>query len=245
MEQTRRKFFGLAAGGAAMAGLPGCTMPVREPAVPSGLHARATVLGVPNERFHPASGAAPLEAEFITTLTRHVARTGASLDGPLPKIDMLAVSGGGENGAFGAGLLCGWTAQGTRPEFEVVTGISTGALTAPFAFLGPRYDAQLKAVYTELDAKKVLVARYFTAALWDDAMADNAPLYKTISHYLDDRMLADIARAYEGGRLLLVASTDLDAQQPVIWNVGAIAKSGYPKAAETIRKVLLASAAIP
>ncbi|SEO11362.1 Predicted acylesterase/phospholipase RssA, contains patatin domain [Rhodospirillales bacterium URHD0017] len=228
-----------------MAGLPGCATPVREPAVPSGLHARATVLGVPNERFHPASGAAPLEAEFITTLTRHVARTGAPLDGPLPKIDMLAVSGGGENGAFGAGLLCGWTAQGTRPEFEVVTGISTGALTAPFAFLGPSYDPQLRAVYTELEPKQVLLPRSLTAALFDDAMADNSPLFATISKYLDQRMMADIARAYDEGRLLLIASTNLDAQQPVIWNVGAIAKSGHPKALDTVRRILLASAAIP
>jgi hypothetical protein len=84
-----------------------------------------------------------------------------------------------------------------------------------------------------------------TAALFDDAMADNAPLFKTISHYVDDRMLAGIAQAYDAGRLLLIASTDLDAQVPVIWNIGAIAKSGNPKAADTIRRVLLASAAIP
>jgi hypothetical protein len=91
----------------------------------------------------------------------------------------------------------------------------------------------------------VLIKRFVTAALWDDAMADNSPLYQTISRFLDDRLVADIARAYDGGRLLLVASTDLDAQQPVIWNIGAIAKSGHPKAVDTIRRVLLASAAIP
>ena len=84
-----------------------------------------------------------------------------------------------------------------------------------------------------------------TAALFDDAMADNSPLFKTITKYLDDQMLADIAKAYDAGRLLLIASTDLDAQQPVIWNIGAIAKSGHPKGPDTIRRILLASAAIP
>jgi len=228
-----------------MASLTSCSTPVREPAVPRGLHARATVLGLPNERFYPASGAAPLEAEFYATLGRHVARTGVPFDAPRSKIDMLAVSGGGENGAFGAGLLCGWSVQGTRPEFEVVTGISTGALTAPFAFLGPSYDPQLRAVYTELEPKQVLAKRFITAALFDDAMADNSPLYATISKYLDQRMMTDIARAYDEGRLLLIGSTNIDAQQPVIWNIGAIAGSGHPKALDTVRRILLASAAIP
>jgi len=87
--------------------------------------------------------------------------------------------------------------------------------------------------------------RYFTAALWDDGMADNSPLFKTISRYLNAELLADVARAYDDGRLLLIGTSDLDAQQPVIWNIGAIAKSGHPKAAETIRRIMLASAAIP
>jgi predicted acylesterase/phospholipase RssA len=158
---------------------------------------------------------------------------------------LLAVSGGGENGAFGAGLLCGWSEQGTRPIFELATGVSTGALTAPFAYLGSSYDPQLRAVYTQITASRVLVKRYFTAALFDDAMSDNSPLFKTISGYLDEAMLADIGRGYDEGRLLLIGTTDLDAQQPVMWNLGAIAKSGNPRALDTIRRVLLASAAIP
>ena len=128
------------------------------------------------------------------------------------QLQLLAASGGGENCAFGAGLLCG------------CTGVSTGALTAPFAFLGSAYDPQLRSVYTGLSPSDVLHTRFFTAALFDDAMADNAPLYKTISRYLDERMLMDIARAYDAGRLLLIGTTDLDAQVPVIWNVDAIAK---------------------
>jgi predicted acylesterase/phospholipase RssA len=163
----------------------------------------------------------------------------------LPELQLLAVSGGGENGAFGAGLLCAWSVQGTRPTFEWVTGVSTGALTAPFAFLGSAYDPQLRAVYTSLSPSDVLTTRFFTAALFSDAMADNAPLYKTISRYLDERMMADIAKAYDEGRLLLIGTSDIDLQVPVIWNIGAIAKSGHPRALEVVRKILLASAAIP
>jgi hypothetical protein len=126
-----------------------------------------------------------------------------------------------------------------------VTGISTGALTAPFAFLGPDYDPQLRAVYTETAPHEIMLRRSITAALFNDAMADNEPLFRTISRFVDDRMLAGIAAAYDSGRLLLIASTNIDAQVPVIWNIGAIAKSGHPKAADTIRRILLASAAIP
>lgn len=242
---SRRKLLRMAASGAIAASVSACASPSRVPAVPIGQTQRATVLGIPNERFFPGSGSEALEREFSQAFMRLATAKGLKSPLDLPKLEALAISGGGENGAFGAGLLNGWTEQGTRPEFEIVTGISTGALTAPFAFLGPAYDEKLKSVYTQLEPKHVLVSRFITAALWDDAMADNAPLFQTISKYLDEQMLADIARAYDGGRLLLVASTDLDAQMPVIWNIGAIAKSGHPKAADTIRRILLASAAIP
>jgi predicted acylesterase/phospholipase RssA len=203
------------------------------------------VLGIPNERFFPFKGIGPMEAEFVAAMDRQLRARGLRTLGELPQLQLLAVSGGGENGAFGAGLLCGWSVEGTRPTFDLVTGISTGALTAPFAFLGSGYDPQLRAVYTETPPEQILVKRALTAALFDDALADNTPLFKTISHYVDDRMLAGIAQAYDAGRLLLIGSTDLDAQVPVIWNIGAIAKSGHPKAPDTIRRVLLASAAIP
>ena len=203
------------------------------------------MLGLPNERFFLAYGTQPLLAEFQAAGQRQRRALGLEPDAPLPEVQLLAVSGGGENGAFGAGLLCGWSEQGTRPVFELVTGVSTGALTAPFAYLGPAYDPQLRTVYTELTPTHVLLKRYVTAALFDDAMADNSPLFKTISSYLDEDMLAALAKAYRDGRLILIGTTDLDAQQPVIWNVGAIAASGHPRALDTIRRLLLASAAIP
>ncbi len=243
--RSRRDVFRLTAGGALAVTLPGCALPERGPPVPLGRTGEATVLGIPNERFFPLKGIAPMEAEFVAAMDRQLRARGLRTLADLPQLQLLAVSGGGENGAFGAGLLCGWSVEGTRPTFDLVTGISTGALTAPFAFLGTGYDPQLRAVYTETPPNRILLKRGLTAALFDDALADNEPLFKTISHYVDDRMLAGIAQAYDAGRLLLIGSTDLDAQVPVIWNIGAIAKSGHPRAADTIRRILLASAAIP
>jgi hypothetical protein len=229
------------------AGLPACAIPQREAAVPRGQSVRATVLGLPNERFRLAlpEHQMAIEREFIDAQARQRRHLGLAPNAILPTLDMLAVSGGGENGAFGAGLINGWTVYGTRPTFDLVTGVSTGALTAPFAFLGPSQDDALRRVYTEISPERVLVRRWLTAALFDDGLADTAPLFNTIAEYLDDAMLAALARAYDQGRLLLIASADLDAQTPVIWNIGAIAKSGHPHALDTIRRILLASAAIP
>ncbi len=242
---SRRKILRIASGGTVGLSLAACGPVERGPAVPRGYTTHASVLGVPNERFFPFTDTAPLEKEMVDALERKRRTLGLKNAMELPELKLLAVSGGGENGAFGAGLLCGWSAQGTRPTFDWVTGVSTGALTAPFAFLGPAYDPQLRTVYTGLSPSDVLVARFMTAALFSDAMADNAPLYKTISRYLDDAMMVNIAQAYDQGRLLLIGTTDLDAQVPVIWNIGAIAKSGHARAMEIIRKVLLASAAVP
>ncbi|MGE0154849.1 MAG: patatin-like phospholipase family protein [Reyranellaceae bacterium] len=242
---SRRRIFRLAAGGGLTATLPACALPERSPPVPAAIAYRATVLGIANERFYPVAQSQALDAEFIAAMERQQRHLGLRADQPLPELKLLSVSGGGENGAFGAGLLCGWTEQGTRPEFDMVTGVSTGALTAPFAFLGPRYDAQLRAVYTELKPDNILKRRGIVAALFDDALADNSPLYDTITRYFDAPMLAGIAREYQAGRLLLIGTANIDAQRAVVWNIGAIAASGHPAALETIRRVLLASAAVP
>ena len=244
-QPSRRGLFGLAAGSSIAALLPGCASPERGPSVPVGGATHATVLGIPNERFFPATGVAPLEVEFNDAVARLRRTRGLASNKSMPELNLLAVSGGGENGAFGAGLLCGWSEHGDRPTFELVTGISTGALMAPFAYLGTSYDAPLSTMYTGLTPDKVLVKRPITAALFDDALADNHPLFMTISGYVNDSLMAAMAKAYDEGRLLLIASTDLDAQQPVFWNVGAIARSGHPRALDTIRRILLASSAMP
>src|SRR5271165_4912670 len=200
---ARRQLF-VAAGGGLASLLTGCAWPERGPAVPTGKAAQASVLGVPKERFFPLLNVQPLEEEFVAAIKRRRQSLGLPPWAPTSQLQLLAISGGGEDGAFGAGLLCGWTAQGSRPEFELVTGVSTGALSAPFAYLGSSYDPQLRAVYTELTPNHVLETRFLTAALFNDALADNSPLYLTISRYLTPEMQAAIAKAYRDGRLLLI-----------------------------------------
>lgn len=165
--------------------------------------------------------------------------------GPMPPVALLAISGGGDNGAFTAGLLNAWSASGTRPEFKLVTGISTGALIAPFAFLGTKYDATLKEVYTTISPKDVLEPRSFIGGVLGDGMADNAPLLRLTRKSVTEDFLKEVAAEYARGRFLLVATADLDARRPIIWDMGKIASYGGPDALDLFTRVMVASASIP
>lgn len=226
-----------------------CSHPDRLPAVPRNDTARAMPLGIPDARFFADGDISPMIAAGQRAFDREVAALRAEGKDPartgLPPAYYLAVSGGGDNGAFGAGLLNGWSETGTRPEFKMVTGVSTGALIAPFAFLGPQYDPVLREVYTTMTPERVFRTRGISAALFNDAMADTSPLADVIAKYADEKMFAAIAREYGEGRLLLIGTTDLDAQRPVIWNIGALAASGKPEALKLFHQILRASAAIP
>jgi hypothetical protein len=157
----------------------------------------------------------------------------------------LALSGGGANGAFGAGLLTGWTKAGTRPEFTAVTGISTGALSAPFAFLGPAWDHRLKQVYTTYSTKD-LVKKTPLAAVTSSAMFSTKGLQGLIARFFDEAVLEAVAAEFrDKGRRLTIGTTNLDALRPVIWDITRIAASGHQDALKLIRKVILASASIP
>jgi predicted acylesterase/phospholipase RssA len=203
------------------------------------------VLGLPNARFQLGE-AQQFEAELAAAAQRELdARHRAGLDGPLPPAEYLAISGGGDQGAYGAGLLVGWTAHGDRPTFRAVTGVSTGALSAPFAFLGSEYDPQLRAIYTEITARSIFKPNGLLTAIFGEAASNTAPLRAMINRYLDNAVLQRIAEEYRKGRLLLVMSGNLDAPTPCIWNIGAIAASGKPGARDMIIKILLASSAIP
>lgn len=157
----------------------------------------------------------------------------------------LAISGGGARGAFGAGLLVGWTARGDRPEFTMVTGVSTGALIAPFAFLGPDYDDELKTVYTTISTEDIVKKRNVIAAAFGDSVADTTPLRELIARYITVDIIEAIAREHKRGRRLSIGTVNLDAGRSVIWNIGAIAASVYPRKVELIRAILRASSAIP
>ena len=157
----------------------------------------------------------------------------------------LALSGGGQNGAFGAGLLNGWSRHGDRPSFRVVTGISTGALMAPFAFLGKDYDPALKELYTRYSTHDVLTRSFLAGLFGGEALADSEPLLLLIEKYLNAEAINRIAVEHQKGRRLLIGTTYMDALRPVIWDIGAIAVSDHPQKAELIQRVILASMSIP
>jgi predicted acylesterase/phospholipase RssA len=170
----------------------------------------------------------------------------------LPVVYALALSGGGEDGAFGAGILCGWSQAGTRPQFKLVTGISTGSLMAPFAFLGPAYDHVLKEAYTTVSDKDIYKAHKPLAILLSlanirplPALTENKPMEQLVARLVDGKVLEAVAEEHRKGRRLLMGTTQMDAQRLVIWNMGAIANSGHPKALELFRKIMVASASIP
>ncbi len=152
----------------------------------------------------------------------------------------LALSGGGENGAFAAGLLKGWTQAGTRPEFGVVTGVSTGALIAPFAFVGASQDGALEKAYTDTSAADV-----FEFGGGQESLTDTWPLKRGIERSVTPALLAAVAAEHRKGRRLLVVTTELDSLRPTLWDMGAIATAGGPAGLKLFREVMLASAAIP
>jgi predicted acylesterase/phospholipase RssA len=161
----------------------------------------------------------------------------------------LALSGGGANGAFGAGFLNGWTASGTRPVFKMVTGVSTGALMAPFAFIGPPYDQALREFYTTTRSRDIFLLGSTFGLLWKlvagEALADTRPLQAMIASHVDEQLLQRVAEAHQRGRRLYIGTAYLDAPRFVVWNMGLIASSGHPDALALFRKVMLASASIP
>jgi hypothetical protein len=160
-------------------------------------------------------------------------------------VDFLSLSGGGINGAYGAGFLVGWTQSGKRPEFEVVTGISVGALIAPMAFLGTSYDARLTEVFSSLAGQKTPNLNFISAALGAPSIASNTPVLAAIRRLIDPGTVTAIAVEHLKGRRLLVGTTNLDAERPVIWDIGAIAASTIPNRLDLIQQILLASAAVP
>ena len=157
----------------------------------------------------------------------------------------LALSGGGARGAFGVGILKGWTESGTRPELFVVSGISTGALIAPFAFLGSEYDQRAEDLYTGLSTEDLVEQRSLLHGVLSDALYDTEQLRVLLHEIVDDEMIAQIAVEYQRGRRLLIGTTNLEARRPVIWNIGAIAQVDTEEANQLIRDVMLASASIP
>ena len=194
----------------------------------------AVAIGAPNIRYW---------ADATASAVQGVARRAVVQKGR-PFV-YLALSGGGGSGAFGAGVLNGWSESGARPEFTIVSGVSTGALIAPFAFLGPAYDDRLRQIYTDGEAQRLIGEPNPLGALFGPGAFGRERLRRLVERHLGDDLIRAVAREDQKGRRLLVVTTNLDAQRAVVWDMGAIATSGEPKAFELFREVLAASASVP
>jgi hypothetical protein len=229
--------------GLLLAALPGCfSTPERNP-VPIELTNQAAIPGLPGARMW-ADELPEFQSQRLLAMSKEELK-GFFKDIYGAPHNYLAISGGGANGAYGAGLLVGWTAKGTRPEFTMVTGISTGALTAPFAFLGSDYDDELEEVYTTIRTEDLVKERGLLSGLFSDSLTDTAPLRGMIERTFPESVIEAIATQHSRGRRLFVGTMNLDAGRPVIWSIGEIATSGHPGKVSLIHDILQASAAIP
>ncbi|MEM9145209.1 MAG: patatin-like phospholipase family protein [Pseudomonadota bacterium] len=157
----------------------------------------------------------------------------------------LALSGGGADGAFGAGVLAGWSERGDRPDFDIVIGVSTGSIIGLFAFLGPSYDSYLREFYTAYSTEDLLEPAPFSALTGGTSLSDTTKYNLLIDRYIDEAIIAALAEEGDRGRILLIGTTNLDAARPVIWNVTEIARTRHPQAITLIRDLVRASSAIP
>ena len=233
--RRRQVLRGLATGLAA-GPLGACGAAERLASLPEKLRSTASFHGLPaNTRIVlDTSDDDRLARTAVVALRRELDYAGRSGVKDLPPAVYLAISGGGENGAYGAGVLTAWSELGTRPVFKAVTGVSTGALIAPFAFLGSAYDKDLERFYTTIDKSRVMVSRGLISGVLGDSLYDSTPLLRTIRSALTPELVAAIGQEYaEKGRLLFVATTNLDVPVGVLWNISAIAASGNKDAPET------------
>ncbi len=230
---------------AAAIGLAGCTTLPRN-ALPVELMAEASIPGLPDVRAAAGRRSTAMTDDLALSFAQESpAEFPLGPDGVV-RYPHLALSGGGANGAFGAGFLNGWTKTGQRPVFKIVTGVSTGALMAPFAFIGPAYDDALRDFYTTTATRNILQAlSIIPQLLGGESFADSAPLRALLEQHVNAEVLRQVALAHAAGRRLYIGTADLDSQSFVVWNMGLIAASGRPEALALFRRVMLASASIP
>ncbi|RUW86130.1 patatin-like phospholipase family protein [Mesorhizobium sp. M1E.F.Ca.ET.063.01.1.1] len=226
--------------------LTGCIAAYPRDGVPAQYVSKAEVSGYPGDIRVWGDSYASFPADRLVRLRdqrKIAAKTDASIK--LRELNALTLSGGGSSGAFGAGILAGWTKAGTRPQFDIVTGISTGALIAPFAFLGPAYDDELKQSFTKISDSDIYIKHSLLGLVSSSSFTSNAPLARMLDQHITYTMLDQIVRESAKGRRLFIGTTNLDADRAVIWDMGAIAASGRPDRLKLFKQVMLASTAIP
>ncbi len=222
----------------------GCATIAPRNVLPQADAAQIELEGFHNIRFWGDASAPEIQAIMMADASKTEGRLSSGVERHPPVSNLLAISGGAEDGAFGAGLLVGWSETGTRPVFDLVTGVSSGALIAPFAFLGREHDGQLRDIFTKYERKDIFTYNVH-GLIEGSALADDRPLAKLIEKYVDEAFLQEVAKARLNGRILLIGTTNLDTQRPVLWDMGRIAMSRDRDALGLFRKILLASATLP
>ena len=236
---SRSVFSKLLGAAAAACFLAGCaTTPARTPYTSADLASARALPGEP-VRFW-ANGADEQYQTWNNTLLAQRQAAGSGAPSTL-----LAISGGADKGALSAGLLNAWSKRGDRPDFDIVTGVSTGALIAPFAFLGSAEDETLRAIYTGIDSRDIFRKQIVKGLFGGSSVLDSKPLQSLIARYVTPAFLDRVSAEHRRGRRLLVVTTNLDADRGVIWDMGAIAASSGSRRVDLFRQVLLASASIP
>jgi len=216
----------------------GCASPKRNPPPEYNL-SEVEVLNTKGIRTFGGELDARFQEDLALSVKQESKEKGSTI-----KNSALLLSGGGAHGAFGAGFLNGWSSTGIRPEFKLVTGISTGALIAPLAFVGEEYDEILKNLYTGISTEDVAKIRGIST-LWNDSLTDSAPLMAILETYINEEFIELVAQAHNEGRRLYIGTTNLDAQRLVIWNMGLLANIDDPRTPELFRNIMLASSSIP
>lgn len=233
---------------AALAGLAvgvGCAGPSKskkeDSPPPPHVAAKAPVVDL-----HSPPGGYPDSEKGLSDALTELAATRALTPpaNPTKPLNVLALSGGGQYGSYVSGILVGWTAKGDRPEFDVCTGISSGALIAMFAFLGPKYDPCLTRFATSLERKDLFEYKPFRTLVRDKSLASSEPLKGLVDEVVNDEFLADLRAAHCAGRRLFIGTMHVRARRLTVWDVGALATSGRPDAGDLVRKVVLASSSI-
>ena len=212
----------------------------RTPFVQTDVTAMPEIQGFPEVRFWGDGAPEILERE-----TRELAATNAELAVELDGFNVLSISGGADFGAFTAGILKAWTEHGDRPEFILVTGVSTGALIAPFAFLGPEWDDEIYTTYTSVDDEKLVKTRFLINIFEGLSVADPAPVREVLETFITPEFLELIASEHRRGRRLWIGTSNLDARRPVVWDLGRIAMVGTPEARQLFIDAMIASASVP
>ena len=228
--------------------LAGCgTLPRN--AAPAQDALKGTIPGFADVRGWAGQPSSILEADLAESFRQESPQDFPARPDGTVRYAHLALSGGGANGAFGAGFLNGWSSTQTRPVFKIVTGVSTGALMAPFAFIGVDYDVALQQFYTTTSSRDIFLLGSTFGLLWQlmagEALADTRPLQAMIARHVDAELLRRVADAHQRGRRLYIGTANIDAPRFVVWNMGLIASSRRPDALELFRKVMLASESIP